>query len=303
MLNELLLALTGTINLIGLIVSLWLGFFIVTRSPRSRVSWLAGATLWSLAGYFMNGLTHIRGSPGEIALPWWWGWSVALAVPFWFHLSVSLLPSELARRRRPLVIVVYLITLNLVAMEAYTPWIFAGATTQSPIYSSAQRPGMLFPLFGFFLVAVPTLAFHNFYVSRRRATSPPIQQQFTTLLWATALAIFSALYTSLSIGFGLDTPALASSLGLGAGVALLGYGVARYNALIEGRAIRLDFIYTSLVAGLVVGVYLLGALVSDLIIDVPFVAFIFIIMLAVITHSLYDWARLPGSVFLPPALS
>jgi hypothetical protein len=287
----LLFALTSAISFICLTLSLWLGFYIVTRSPRSSASWLAGATLWSLCGTFLNSLTYIQGLPGEGALPWWWGWSVALAVPFWFHLSVSLLPSKAARKQRLLVILIYLLTLNFVAMEAYTPWVFAGTTVKSPIYNSAQRPGPLFPLFGLFLVAVPALSLYNLHLSWRQAKSPPLQRQLATLLWATCLAIFCGIYTSLSIWLGLDTLTLISNLSLGAGVALLGYGVARYNALIEGRAIRLDVIYTSLATALIVGAYLLAALVSDLVFDVPFIAFIFIIMLAIVSHSLYDWAR------------
>lgn len=289
--HELLFALTSAVSFLCLTVSLWLGFYIVTRSPRSRVSWLAGATLWSLCGYFLNNLTYLQGRPGTGALPWWWGWSVALAAPFWFHLSVSLLPDEPARKQRPLVILVYLLTLNLVAMEAYTPWVFAGATGRPAIYNSAQQPGPLFPLFGLLLVAIPALALYNFYLTWRGTRSPPIRRQFVILLWATWLAIFTATYTSLSIWFGWDTPAVVSSLSLGVGVVFLGYGVARYSALIEGRAISLDFIYTSLAIGLVIGAYLLAALVSDLTFGVPFVAFVFIIMLAVASHSLYDWAR------------
>jgi len=291
MVERLLFALTSAIDFVCLAVSLWLGFYIVTRSPRSRVSWLASATLWSLSGSFLNSLTYIHVPPGEGAPPWWWGWSVAIAVPFWFHLSAALLPSKLARKQRPLVILVYLLTLNFVAMEAYTPWVFAGATMKPPIYNSAQRPGLLYPLFGLFLITVPALSLYNLRLSWRQAKSPPIQRQFATLLWATSLAIFSGVYTTLSTWLGLDTPTLISSLSLGMGVALLGYGVARYNALIEGRAIGLDFIYTSLAIGLVIGAYLLVAFISDLVYGVPFIAFIFVIMLAIVSHSLYDWAR------------
>ncbi|TEU20502.1 MAG: GAF domain-containing protein [Anaerolineales bacterium] len=289
--DGLLFASISAINFVCLIVSLWLGCYIVTRSPRSRVSWLVSATLWSLCGYFLNSLTDIQGPPGEGSLPWWWGWSVAIAVPFWFHLSVSLLSGKLARKQRPLVILVYLLTLNFVAMEAYTPWVFSGATMKPPIYNSAQHPGPLYPLFGLYLIAVPALSLYNLYLSWRQAKSRSIQRQFATLLWATSLAIFSGIYATLSTWLRLDTPTLISNFSLGAGVALLGYGVARYNALIKGRAIGLDFIYTSLAIGLVIGAYLLAAFISDLAFDVPFIAFIFIIMLAIVSHSLYDWAR------------
>jgi hypothetical protein len=291
MLDELLFASTSAINFVCLTVSLWLGFYIVTRSPRSRVSWLASATLWSLCGYFLNSLTYIQGPSGEGILPWWWGWSVVIAVPFWFHLSVSLLPGKLAKKQHLLVILLYLLALNFVAMEAYTPWVFAGTTMKPPIYNSALRPGLLYPLFGLYLITAPALSLYNLRLGWRQAKSRSIQRQFATLLWATSLAIFSGIYATLSTWLRLDTPTLISNFSLGAGVALLGYGVARYNALIKGRAIGLDFIYTSLAIGLVIGAYLLAAFISDLAFDVPFIAFIFVIMLAIVSHSLYDWAR------------
>jgi hypothetical protein len=291
MLDELLFASTSAINFVCLTVSLWLGFYIVTRSPRSRVSWLASTTLWSLCGYFLNSLTYIQSQSGEGLLPWWWAWSVVIAVPFWFHLSVSLLPGKLAKKQHLLVILLYLLALNFVAMEAYTPWVFAGTTMNPPIYNSAQRPGLLYPLFGLYLVTAPALSLYNLRLGWRQAKSRPIRRQFATLLWATSLAIFSGIVTTLSTWLGLDTPTLISNLSLGVGVALLGFGVARYNALIEGQVIGLDFIYTLLAIGLVIGGYLLAAFFSSLVFDVPSIAFLFIIMLAIVSHSLYDWAR------------
>jgi hypothetical protein len=286
-----LFTLTSIVNFICLALSLWLGFYIVTRSPRSRISWLASAMLWSLSGSFLNSLTYINVSPEEATLPWWWGWSVAFAAPFWFHLSASFLPSRLARKQRPLVILVYLLTLNFVAMEAYTPWVFAGATAKPLIYHSAQRPGPLFPLFGLSLIAVPALSLRNLYLSWKQARSPTIRQQLTMLLWATSLALLGAGYANLSIWLGLDTLTLVNTLSLGVGMALLGYGVARYNALIEGRAIGQDFLYTFLAIGLVTSFYLLATFISYIVYGVPFIAFIFIIMLATVSHSLYDWVR------------
>jgi hypothetical protein len=286
-----LFTLTSLINFLCLALSLWLGFYIVTRSPRSRVSWLASAALWSLSGSFLNTLTYMNVSPEQGTLPWWWGWSAAFAAPFWFHLSVSLLPSKLARKQRWLVILVYFLTLNFVAMEAYTPWVFAGATTAPPIYNSAQRPGPLFPLFGLFLIAVPALALSNLRLSWKRAQSSTLQRQLTLLLWATSLAILGGGYANLSTWLGLDTPTLVNALSLGTGVILLGYGIARYNALIEGRAIGRDFLYTFVAVGLVTGFYLLVTFISYIVYDVPYIAFIFVIIMAIVSHSLYDWAR------------
>ena len=291
MFDSALFALTSILNFICLVVSLWLGFYIVTRSPRSKVSWLASATLWSLSGTFINTLINIHTHPGMSSLPWWQGWTISIAVPFWFHLSVSLLPDKVAKKRRPLVILIYLLTLNFIAMEVYTPWVFADMDIKSSIYYSAQRPGLLYPLFGLYLIIIPSLSFYNLWLGWKQANRTPIQRQFAILMQATSLAIFSGIYATLSTWLGLGAPTLISTLSLGAGVALLGYGVARWNALIEGRVIGLDFIYTSLVTGLLIGSYLFVVLISNLIFNVPFIAFIFVLILAIVSHSLYDWVR------------
>jgi len=288
--DQLLLTATSATNFICLVISLWLGFYIVTRSPRSQVSWLASATVWALCGYFLDTLTFTYKPPGTGALPWWWGWSVTLAAPFWFHLSVSLLPGEAAKKRL-LVAFVYLLALNFIAMEAYTPWVFSGATILPPTLSSAERPGPLYPLLGLYLIVIPTLALLNLRQSWQQAKSPLLRQQMAVLMGATGLAIFSVALRVLSTWLGLHTPTLLSSLSLSLGLGLLGYGVAQYNALVEGRVIRRDFLYTALAFVLVIGAYLGVAWVSDLVFDVPFIAFIFLIMLAIVSHALYDWAR------------
>jgi len=290
MTSDLLTTLTAVTNFAGLVVSLWLGFYIVTRSPRSRLSWLASGTLWALTGYFLNNLTYMQGQPGS-RLPWWWGWSVALAVPLWFHLSVALLPGGAARWQRWGVPLVYFVTLNWVAMEAFTPWIFEGVTTEPALFSSAQQPGPLYPLFVLHLVAVPLLSTWNLTLAWRQARSTVIRTQLALLAWAAGLAVFAAAYNGASVWLGLRAPLVISSLALAAGVALLGYAVARYNALVEGRALGVDLPYTALAMGLVVAAYLLAAWVSNVVFNVPFIAFVFVIMLGVISHSLYDRGR------------
>jgi hypothetical protein len=52
-------------------LSLWLGCYVITRSPRSRLAWQSSLTLWSLAGIFLDSLVAINPSP---ATNWWPGW-------------------------------------------------------------------------------------------------------------------------------------------------------------------------------------------------------------------------------------
>ena len=91
---------TAIVDFLFLTFSLWLGAFIVTRNRRSKISWLAGAALWSLSGSFLNNFILLSSPMLGEGMVWWWGWSIAIAVPFWHHLSVSLLPENQAAKRQ-----------------------------------------------------------------------------------------------------------------------------------------------------------------------------------------------------------
>jgi hypothetical protein len=59
----------------------------------------------------------------------------------------------------------------------------------------------------------------------------------------------------------------------------------------EGRTIRRDFIYNAISMGLITGLYLLVTWISSQIFNVPAAVFIFLVVLAIVTHSLIDVAR------------
>ena len=284
-------AFTSIIDFFFLSFSLWLGVFIVTRNYRSQVSWLAGATLWSLSVSFLNNLIVMCSPPTNENVTWWWGWSIAIAVSFWYHLSVSLLPRERAIKRKGLNSLIYILALNLIAMETYTPLIFTDKAPPIVAEGGAPHIGPLYPLFAAFLIVVPLLVIGNLCLGFRDAKSSPGRQRFKVLIWASLFALFGALYGGLTTWMAPEMPSVVSDLCLGISVLLLGYSVARWNALIEGHSVKLDFLYTSIAFGCVVGVYLVAAWLSNLLFDVPLVAFLLIIILAIITHALYDWAR------------
>jgi hypothetical protein len=284
-----LVGLTSLGNFLFLITSLWVGLYVLLRGPKDKASWLVSATLWSLSGYFLNTLISIHSLPGEGALPWWWGWSVAISVPFWFHVSVALLPRKLAGRQQTLVVLFYLLALNLIAMEAYTPFIFRAAGDPSQTRYGYQLPGRLFWLYGLFLLLGPGLSLWNFRKSAELTPNALLRRQFALLQGASLLAAAAAIYSSLSIWLQLSTPTLISALLLGCGSMLLAYGVARWNALAKGRFLGGDFQYAAAAAGLVVGAYLLVAVISNLAFDAPFIAYVFLICFAMITHPLYDF--------------
>src|SRR5512139_2258684 len=89
---QFLVFVTTLINLVGLAVCLCLGFYIVTRTPRSRLSWLAALLLWSLTGFYLHNTMAIH-VPGSGMLPWL-RLADMLALPFGFHLVLLLPPGK-----------------------------------------------------------------------------------------------------------------------------------------------------------------------------------------------------------------
>ena len=289
--DQLLFVLTSTINFIGLATTFWLGLYIITRGPHGKFSWVASATLWSLSGSFLNTLIYIHAPPASGMLPWWWGWSVAISAPFMFHLSVSLLPSARRKKQTWMVILMYFLTLNFIAMETYTSLIFTDTAVGIPLSNAVFNPGPLYPVLGIFLIIIPGISLYNLRLGWHLTKAPDLRKQFTILILGMGFAMVGAIYGSLSIWYGLPTPKWLGDLFLGISGLAFGYALIRMNAILEGQFHTRDFFYTSVATFLVVGAYLLAALFSNLTFDVPFIAFIFIIILAILSHSLVDWGR------------
>jgi GAF domain-containing protein len=127
--------------------------------------------------------------------------------------------------------------------------------------------------------------------SARAAPALTQQKQLTILATATLIAGLTAPVAIGAAIFTFDLPRVTLSLLLGIAVVMLGYGVTRYSTIVEGRTIRRDFAYNAIAIGLVIVLYLLVALLSVQIYDVPVAAFFFIMLLAVVTHSVIDVAR------------
>ena len=278
---------TWLVDFIALAASLWLGIYIVTRSPRSRVSWLAGLALWSLSGYFLDSFLHLH-PPQEQFLHWWTGWSVFFSAPLWLHLSTMLLKPLGGWQRVP-VYLTYATSLILLLVELRTGAVFGVVLEKPFVFASAQRPGRFYPFVCLLLIVSPALALLNLYSARQQSRRPALRRQLGVLMLATLLSTAAGAYLTLSVWFGLDVPILFGQAALGLALVLLGYGVARYNALIEGRANRADFTYSLLAIAVVVALYLTVTYISYLVFGISFAVFIFMLVLVILTHSLYEW--------------
>ena len=289
-----LLTLTSIVNFLALAVSLWLGFYLVTRSPRRRVSWLAALTLWSITSLFFNNLLHLNLAPDE-TLPLWltsFRGTVVPAPAFWFHLTILFLPPKVSKWQRYLVAAAYLVAAFLLIIGGATGQLLPGVTDYGRELASSRQAGDLYPHFVGFTLITLAFALGNLTYGWLRARDEPAASLQAAMLWAaTFLGSAGAAYLAISIWQGLPIPTLPGEFSLGAGVSLLGYAVAKYDALIEGRVMRPDFVYSLLSTAVVTTFFLIFTSALYLHYHLPFAIIILVTVLVIISHSLYDGIR------------
>jgi len=289
-----MLTLTTVVNLLALAAALWQGFYIITRSPRSRVSWLAALTLWSVASFHLHNVMVInvpqRGLFVRIRP------LVLLALPLWCHLTLRLKPEKPRRwfpklalvSERAVVFLMYGIALVIVIGGVVPAQLPPDARIGTMAYLSGRVTSAMYPFVAVFLACTGVLSLLNLWQLRADRV---LTRSFSILFAATTLAVLGGFYISVGVALRLDWPTYPGDTLIGAGVVLLGYAVARYNALIEVRAIERDFWYSLLAVGLLTAFYYLGALILYFGGQVSFLSLMLVIAIAISSHALYDGVR------------
>ena len=67
------------VNYFALVCTVWLGWYVITRSPRKLISWLTSLALLSVGGLFLNMLLALNPPPIPTDSPNW----LHLLFPFW----------------------------------------------------------------------------------------------------------------------------------------------------------------------------------------------------------------------------
>jgi len=306
-----LYSLTVIVNFVFLVVAVWLGVYLVTRSPRSLVAWLTGLTLWSIAGLFLNLLLvltpppYLENSPdwAPLFLPFWpagtlssdrslWlqGWLVIPAIAFWHHATTLLRPRKMNPWRWIRVLVAYVIVVVAILVFLYTPFMFS-SVSGDPLYLNALKPGPLYSLFVGILIVFTVVCIFNLSYSAHATPFEMPRKQFLILAFATLVAGLTAPVGMVAAAFEITIPRVSLALLLGVAMVLIGFGVARYSALMEGRTMRRDFIYSAVSIGFVAFLYLGVTWVSVQVFNVPAVAYIFLVIGAIISHTVIDISR------------
>jgi hypothetical protein len=304
---------TTLINLVGLAVCLCLGFYVVTRTPRSRLSWLAALLLWSLAGFYLHNTMAVH-VPGSRMLPWL-RLADMLALPFGFHLILLLppgkepsrlgfylpslrLPDAVQRRlgnaSRAVVPLAYGLSLALTlgGVFPFPMGVPAVEATSPVLFLSDLSGGPLHPLSLAYLFLLAFLASLHLWQGWKRAPNLRYRRRYTPLFVAVLLTCLGGTYLALGIWLELPLPGFPGDLAVGIAAVTLGYLVARHNARIQGINVQRDLLYISLIVGsftifyVIIAeiLYLGGHIFSPL-------TLILIIVVAISSLMLYDGLR------------
>jgi len=298
-------------NYLALVITVWLGWYVITRSPRNLLSWLTTLTLWSVGGLFLNTILALNPLPPpanspewlRIFFPFWpeeafengwsgWlqGWQVVPAIIFWHHATMLIRPGDMNWWRWVRVIFGYVVAIFGIFVLINKPLIFADVSGD-PLYLHTLKPGPFYIPFLILLSLFTIFCLINIVRSIRVAQAEMVRRQLITMAIATVIAGFTSPAAFIAAVFQIPVPRIVFTVLLSISVGLIGYGVARYSALTEGRTIRRDFLYNAAAMGIVVGIYSLVTWVSVKIFGIPPAAFVFVIILAIITHNLVDIAR------------
>ncbi|TEU19503.1 MAG: hypothetical protein E3J21_03570 [Anaerolineales bacterium] len=209
----------------------------------------------------------------------------------WHHVTTLMRPRDLDPWRWTRILLGYGVTVVAVVIQANTPLLLSASPAGDPLYLSTLEAGPLYPLFLALGLLYIVMSLVNLLRSAQAAPANMPRKQLLILAAATLIAGLTAPLSIVGSALGLLVPIVTVSLLLGCAVVLIGYGVAHYSALVDERTIRHDFYCTVIATGLVTGLYLLATWVSVQFFNVPAVAYVFVVLLVIITHSLVDVAR------------
>ncbi len=296
---------TFTVNLLGLVLALWLGLYLVSRNPKYPVAWLTALMLWCMSAVFLNVLLAIN-PPPVVALkvtwlryvfPFWpqealtgannnWlqGWSVTPALALWHHVTVLLLPGKITRWRWTRIVLGYFLAVVATIVQTYAPILFS-TQSSNPLYLNSLQTGPWYPIFAVALVILTWTCVINLVFAASSATSSMARKQIMILAWAALVAGLTGPVSIAGSYFNVPIPMVVISLLEGIPVGLIGWSIARYSALMEGRTIQRDFIYNLVLLGLVLIFYLPLSWALQVLYNAPMVILVVFPALAVLTHS------------------
>jgi hypothetical protein len=229
-----------------------LGLYVLTRSPRIDTSRLAAACQFLIALYLLGQSVASNATNPDDYRFWsrntWFG--AALAPTVWYWLAHRLALREGDENRVGTLVGVALAALGVIGLIAGTTNSLllsrdAPSTIVTPFGFTqyGSHPG---PLYWIYAVNVVGSVIASCVVMSRalfHQEAPSLKR--AQLVWMLRSGIVFAVGAAYLVGTVMldrGMPEQPGYLVLAVGLTLVGYGIARYNALIEGQVIAADFI-------------------------------------------------------------
>ncbi|MEM7335316.1 MAG: hypothetical protein AAF490_24780 [Chloroflexota bacterium] len=301
--------------------ALWLALYIFTRGGLHNQPWMAAAALsiWSLSPFSIAIARTV--SPDE-ALFWlriitavW-----PMTIGFFFGVALSL-AKELSPSvwKTPLDWVsqaILLFGLLLGALSGLTNLIFnfqsATGEINNFLPSNFNQFGSLHSIYLVYTTATPILLViillwsnQQVKASDKRVDTGLQLLVMASVLWLAGLIIRNVLYLDSIVGNGRTALIITSDLLFAATVTLLGWSVAKHNAIVQQKIIFKDFIFSGLGLTVIMAAYawlpwLLGQTIFTFDTVTAKILTLFLTGVAVLTHMLIETTRLRVRNLLPP---
>jgi GAF domain-containing protein len=227
-----------------------------------------------------------------------------LLVPaLWFHLSIELVqaraqqqgrtwPAAGAAARRLAIALAYAAGVALMLLSILWFGNQPNPITSAGLHAAGRAKDPLYPFTTAYVLVLASLSLANLWRGYRYDSSEVRRRQFRPLFIATLLAALGGVYVTVGIGLGIDLPELPRDIAFGVAVALLGFAVARHNALVEGRVIEADLLYVFLAIGSLTAV---AVLLAELLYSAghvfSFVTLVLVMAVTICVLMLYDGVR------------
>ena len=306
-----LLTISLIVEFTALLITLWLGVYLVTRSPRRAEAWLAALTSWSICGLFVNMVFSLV--PPAIATnsnhwldfilffwpkqflsgssaAWLQGWAATPAIIFWYHATTLMRPGKMTIGRFFLVIAGYFLALGGIVLQIFVPSVYT-LVSGDLLFLNSLHGESIYAVFLVVLVVYCCLSIYNLAMTARAEPRLLPRRQAVLLTVATAFAALTGPIGMLAAFINIPVPMFLIALLITLAVMVTGFGVARYSALVEKRIFSWDFFYTLGTVGLAVVFCLAATWAMAQFYNFPPFLYIDVGCLAVVSYTCVDAAR------------
>ncbi|MEK6255962.1 MAG: GAF domain-containing protein [Chloroflexota bacterium] len=275
--QALAVSLTQLTDYLGLLISLWLMFYLLARGSSNPLTLRMALILLSLSVYyystFSSSFLNIE-HPSSIA-----GTAVVAAFAFGFDLAYNLIPANLRRKYRPIYISIMTLAVVAAVSGVWSTSTSAASQTVDPILQ-ARAPLLIMDIFDLLAAFAMLYSLRIIFVSK-------IELIHGTFYGFVIFGGSTVILSLIGVLFQLAIPHYISNLMVLIALVLLAYSIGRYQSLIDSRVSLRDFPIS--VAAIII-IALLFAFASTSF-DLPPKTSSLLIALAVVSHSVYDLLR------------